>query len=135
MSERDTQELGEQTAQNLEDADDDVTRTQRWFAKGYLTVLFALLISAIGLSVYLGIVSPSITVEAHANIGWIIEYLALFLVVAFIVFTTAMILIALPGSIMAAMVRTAARIADNYEMPESATRRPSEQIDDERDER
>lgn len=133
MSERDTQDIGEQTAQELEDADDDVTRTQRWFAKSYLTVLFALLISAIGLSVYLGIVSPSITIEAHADIGWIIEYLTLFLVLAFVVFTTAMILIALPGSIVGAMVRTVARIADNYEMPESATRRPNEQINDESD--
>ena len=128
-TEPDTQDIGEQTANDLEAVDEDVTTSQRWYAYAYLTVLFSLIVASIAAAVYFGILSPSIRVEAVANIGWILEYVALFIAIAFVVFTTAMVLIALPGSIMGGMVRVVARIADNYEMPQDATRRPSERFD------
>jgi len=104
MSNAETPSIDEDTAediqQDLDQADEDVTRTQRWWAYAQLAALFGGVILAGVASVAFGIVDPSITVSASVNIGWVVEYAIIGFVGAFLLYVFALILIALPGSIL-----------------------------------
>jgi len=94
------EESAEDIQQDLDQADEDVTRTQRWWAYIQLAALFGGVIVAGALSVAFGIVSPDITVTASVNISWAVEYLIIGFAGAFLLYVFALILIALPGSIL-----------------------------------
>jgi len=104
MSNAENPSIDEDTAediqQDLDQADEDVTRTQRWWAYAQLAALFGGVILAGVASVAFGIVDPSITVSASVNIGWVVEYAIIGFVGAFLLYVFALILIALPGSIL-----------------------------------
>jgi len=104
----------DESGEALAEADKDVTTGQRRYAYGYLTVLFLGIVLAIGGSVYLGILAPEITITATVSIGWIVEYVAMALAAAFVLFTFAMILVALPGSILSAIATLLANTAQGY---------------------
>lgn len=111
------QEQIDEAAEDLEDATEDVSRGLRWYAKIYLTVLFLGIVAAIGGAVYFGYINPNITVTATVEVGYLLEYVAMGLTGAFLLWTAAMILVALPGSFTANVVKATARVADNYELP------------------
>jgi len=104
MSNADDPSIDEDTAediqQDIDDADEDVTRTQRWWAYAQLAALFGGVLLAGVAAVAFGIVDPSITVSASVNIGWVVEYAIIGFVGAFLLYVFALILIALPGSIL-----------------------------------
>jgi len=104
MSNADDPSIGEDTAediqQEIDDADEDVTRTQRWWAYIQLAALFGGVLLAGVAAVAFGIVDPSISVSASVNIGWVVEYAIIGFVGAFLLYVFALILIALPGSIL-----------------------------------
>jgi hypothetical protein len=106
-------EAGEQ----LEEATEDVTRGTRWYARTYLTVLFALVVAGVVGSVAFGYLDPHLTITATVDVGWLLEYLAMGVAAVFIVWTVAMVLIALPGLFLSGVISAAARIADAYELP------------------
>jgi uncharacterized membrane protein YdjX (TVP38/TMEM64 family) len=94
------EDTAEDIQQDLDQADEDVTRTQRWWAYAQLAALFGGVILAGVAAIAFGIVDPSITVSASVNIGWIVEYAIVGFVAAFLLYVFALILIALPGSIL-----------------------------------
>ena len=100
-------------ADDLAAADEDVTASQRRYAYAYLTGLFALVVLAIAASIHFGLVTVDLRVTAAVNAGRVIEALLWVVVGLFGLFTTAQVIIALPGSVLAAL----ARIADNYQIP------------------
>ena len=107
----DTQAL-EDSADKLEDIDRDVSRGMRWYAKIYLTTLFAGIVAAAVAAIYFGILNLDLTVSAVFEIGWILEYVAIGIAAAFLFWTFAMIIVVLPGSFSAGLVRFAAGIAE-----------------------
>lgn len=104
MSNADDPSIDEDTAediqQDIDQADEDVTRTQRWWAYAQLAALFGGVILAGVAAVAFGIVDPSITVSATVDIGWVVEYAIIGFIGAFLLYVFALILIALPGSIL-----------------------------------
>lgn len=106
-------EAGEQ----LEDATEDVTHGTRWYARTYLTVLFGLLVAGVVASVHFGLLTPNLTVTATVDVGYLLEYLAVGVVAIFLLWTAAMVLVALPGEFLSGVLSAAARIADAYELP------------------
>jgi len=94
------EDTAEDIQQDLDQADEDVTRTQRWWAYAQLAALFGGVILAGVAAVAFGIVDPSVTVSASVNIGWVVEYAVVGFVGAFLLYVFALILIALPGSIL-----------------------------------
>jgi uncharacterized membrane protein YdjX (TVP38/TMEM64 family) len=94
------EDTAEDIQQDIDDADEDVTRTQRWWAYAQLAALFGGVILAGVAAVAFGIVDPSITVSATVDIGWVVEYAIIGFVGAFLLYVFALILIALPGSIL-----------------------------------
>jgi len=103
----------DQAADDIEDA--DVSQAQRFTATGYLIALFLILGAAIAVAVHFGYIDPDITVTATVSVGWILEYLVAGLVAAFLLFTGAMVLVAIPVSISAAIIRFAGGIAESGE--------------------
>ena len=117
MSDSDQIDAVDDAGEHMEQADEDVTRGQRWYAKAYLTALFAVIIAGLTAAVYFGIVQPEFIITAEASIGWVLEYLVMGVVALFLLWTAAMILIALPGSFVSGIMSAVARIADAYELP------------------
>jgi len=104
MSNADDPSIDEDTAediqQDIDQADEDVTTEQRWWAYAQLAALFGGVILAGVAAVAFGVVDPSITVSATVDIGWVVEYAIIGFIGAFLLYVFALILIALPGSIL-----------------------------------
>ncbi|MFW6435660.1 MAG: hypothetical protein ACOCY1_04695 [Halovenus sp.] len=107
--------IDEDTAQQIRDSveavDEDVTTRQRWWAYAQLAALFGGVIVAGVAAVLLGYVTPELTITATVSVGWLLEYLIIAFVVAFLVYVFALLLIALPGSIIGAIASVAYGIA------------------------
>jgi hypothetical protein len=103
----------DQAADDIEDA--DISTTQRFTATGYLIALFITLGVTILAGIKFGYIDPAITITATLSIGWILEYLVAGLVAAFLLFTGAMVLVAIPVSLSAALIRFAGGIAESGE--------------------
>ena len=105
-----------EAADGLEDADEDITTNQRWYAKAYLTALFGgavvLLVGGTAALYAVGALSLDVDVALSVDVGWVVEYIVAGLAAAFLLWTFAMILVALPGSFVAAVVRFAAGVAE-----------------------
>lgn len=101
----------DQAADDIEEA--DVSRGQRFTATAYLIGLFATIGLALVAAVYFGYIDPSLTVTGEVSIGWVVEYLVAGIVAVFLLFTGAMVLVAIPVSISSAIIRFAAGIAES----------------------
>jgi len=112
-----TDQVGDDTAediqQELEQADADVTDRQRWWAFAQLAALFGGILLSLAALVLLGIVDLSITATFDVSAGWILEYLLLGLVVAFLLYVAMLLLIAAPGSILSLAGAVAYGIAES----------------------
>lgn len=101
-------------AEAVEDIDKDVTTSQREFAYKYITALFSVVgISLVGGfvgGIYYNHINPRIVINATVNVGWVIEYIVAFMVFIFMFVTLAMVLIALPVSILQGMIKLAGGI-------------------------
>jgi hypothetical protein len=102
----------DEAGEAIEDAQEDVGRGMQWYARAYTTVLFSILIIGLVATVHFGIVSPSVTVSATLELGWLLEYVAIFIAALFTFFTASMALIALPIGFVSGILSAAARIAD-----------------------
>lgn len=102
----------QESADNLEDLDEDVSTGLRTYARAYVTGLFALIVLAFASAVYFDFISVSLVLTAELSVGYLIEYLAIAVVVLFVFFTAAMVLIAIPASLTAALVRFAGGIVE-----------------------
>lgn len=102
----------QESADNLEDLDEDVSTGLRTYARAYVTGLFALIVLAFASAVYFDFISVSLALTAELSVGYLIEYLAIAVVVLFVFFTAAMVLIAIPASLTAALVRFAGGIVE-----------------------
>lgn len=101
----------DQAADDIEDA--DVSTAQRFTATGYLVGLFATIGVGFVAAVYFDYIDPYIELTATVSVGWVLEYLVAGIVAVFLVFTGAMVLVAIPVSITSAIVRFAAGIAES----------------------
>jgi hypothetical protein len=102
----------QESADNLEDMDEDVSGGLRTYARAYVTGLFFLIAGAFAVSVYLGFIDFTLTLTADVAVGWVVEYLVIGVVGAFLLFTFAMVLISIPASFTAALVRFAGGIVE-----------------------
>ena len=100
----------------VEDVDEDVTKSQRDFARTYLVVLFSLVAVVVTVggtaSVYFGYVTPALVLSGTVSVGWVVELIVGGIAVMFLLFTFAMILIALPVSILQGIIRLAGAIGE-----------------------
>jgi uncharacterized membrane protein YdjX (TVP38/TMEM64 family) len=94
------EDTAEDIQEDIEQADDDVTRTQRWWAYIQLAALFGGVIAVGVAAVAVGIITPDITLTATVNVGWIVEWAVIGFIAAFLIYVFALIAIALPGSIL-----------------------------------
>lgn len=101
----------DQAADDIEEA--DVSRSQRFTATAYLIGLFVTIGLALVAAVYFGYIDPSLTVTGEVSVGWVVEYLVAGIVAVFLLFTAAMVLVAIPVSISSAIIRFAAGIAES----------------------
>lgn len=102
----------QESADSLEEMDDEVTTGLRTYARAYVTGLFALIVLAFASAVYFDFVSLSVALSADVSVGYLVEYLATAVVALFVFFTAAMVLIAIPASFTAALVRFAGGIVE-----------------------
>jgi len=109
--------IDEDTAADIQDAadqaDEDVTDRQRWWAFAQLAAIFGVVAVAIGLAIWLDVVALSLSVSAAVSIGWILEYLVLGFVAAFLVYLAMLLLIAAPGSLITLGASVAYGIAES----------------------
>lgn len=91
----------------------------RRFAYAFLTALFVTPVAAGGGLIYYGYLTPSITVEASVQIGWIIEYAIAAFVAAFLVFTLAQLARVAGVGFLNSLFSAAATVADGYRLPEN----------------
>jgi hypothetical protein len=110
MSDKQTEQIDE-AGEAIEDAQENVGRGMQWYARAYTTALFSILIIGLVATVHFGIVSPSVTVSATLELGWLLEYVAIFIAALFAFFTASMALIALPIGFVSGILSAAARIA------------------------
>lgn len=119
MSVPDTEDVDgeqvEEAADSLEEMDDEVSRGLRTYARAYITGLFLLIIVSFGVAVYFDYITVAVNLTADASVGWLVEYLAIGVVGAFLFFTFAMTLISIPASFTAAVVRFAGGIVQAAE--------------------
>lgn len=101
----------DQAAEDIEDA--DISKTQRFTATTYLIALFVTIGVAIVAAIWFDYIQLHIDATATVQVGWILEYLVAGIAAAFLVFTGAMVLVALPVSISAAIIRFAGGIAES----------------------
>jgi hypothetical protein len=100
------------------------------FAYAYFVGLLALVIGAFAVSYWLGIIDLQATFTFQADLGWVIEYLAGIILVTFALFTFVQIVRITGIGFIRGLMRTIARIADNYELPgEQAVREEPEGSD------
>lgn len=102
----------QESADDLEEMDDEVSTGLRTYARAYVTGLFLLIVGAFAASVYLGFVNVTLNLTADVAVGWLVEYLAIGVAGAFLFFTFAMVLISIPASFTAALVRFAGGIVE-----------------------
>jgi hypothetical protein len=109
--------IDEDTAEDIQDAadqaDEDVTDRQRRWAFVQLAAIFAVVAAAIGLAIYFDVVALSLSVSAAVSIGWILEYLVLGFVAAFLIYLAMLLLIAAPGSLISLGASVAYGIAES----------------------
>jgi len=114
--------IDEETAEDIQDAADqadaDVTDRQRWWAFAQLAAIFAIVALAIGLAIWLDVVALSLSVSAAVSIGWILEYLVLGFVAAFLIYLAMLLLIAAPGSLISLGASVAYGIAESQGLVE-----------------
>ena len=101
----------DEAAEGLEASDEDITSDTRSRAFWVLVSFYGLALTGLVAAVGFGYLSPSITVTATVDAGWVIEYLLAGLAGLLFVFLAASLLIWLPGSFMAGVVRAAYGIA------------------------
>lgn len=109
MTDEDVQEQIDEVGE----AGEDVSTWRIGLANGYLLTLFLVLAGALVASVYFDIIEPSVTITATVDVGWLLEYLIAGLVGSFLIFTFAMLLVALPGSLISAVGSLAYGIASS----------------------
>ncbi|AGM11891.1 hypothetical protein DNAM5_28 [Haloarcula californiae tailed virus 1] len=102
----------QESADSLEEMDDEVTTGLRTYARTYVTGLFVVLVLGFAAAVYFDFISFSLNLTADVSVGYLVEYLAIAIVVLFVFFTAAMVLIAIPASFTAAIVRFAGGIVE-----------------------
>lgn len=105
-------EVIQEGADDLETMDDEVSTGLRTYARAYITGLFVLILLGFGAAVYFDFVSVTLDLTAQVSVGYLVEYLAIAMVVIFVFFTAAMVLIAIPASFTAALVRFAGGIVE-----------------------
>lgn len=108
----------DQAGEHLEEATEDVGRGLRWYAKAYLTVLFFGIVGFFVAALWVGFIDLNLTLTASVSVGWVVEYLIVAVAAVFVIWTAAMVLVALPGSFISGVVSAIARIADAYQMPD-----------------
>lgn len=118
MTDDDNVKAADEAADAIEDATDDDSPTERWFARGYVVGLIALAVGGLASLLYFDYIDVALTVSASVSVGWILEYLIAILAAIFVTFTALMVIKAVGGNLVAAAIRAVARIAHNYELPE-----------------
>ncbi|AFH21985.1 hypothetical protein OSG_eHP14_00025 [environmental Halophage eHP-14] len=107
------QDTAEDIQTEAEQADEDVTKEQRWWAYLQLAVIFGIIAGGIALAIYLDVIALSLTLSADASVGWVLEYLVAGIVAAFLLYIAMLILIAAPGSIISLGASVAYGIAES----------------------
>lgn len=90
------------------------------FAYAWLIGILVLIIASAAASIWLGIVDIQATFTFQADLGWALEYLVAGMVVLFLLFTFVQVIRITGIGFIAGLMATIARIAHNYELPESA---------------
>jgi len=112
-----TDGIDDDTAEDIqaeaEDVGDDVSWWQQLGATAYLVALYASIGVALAAGVWLGYITPDITVTATVSAGWVLEYIIGGLAGGFLLFTFGMLLAALPGSIIGLFGSIAYGIAES----------------------
>jgi len=112
-----TDSIDDGTAEDIqaeaEEADEDVTTRQRWWAYVQLATLFTIIAGTLAAAVWFDIIALSLTLSADASIGWVLEYLVAGIVAAFLIYVAMLLLIAAPGSIISLGASVAYGIAES----------------------
>lgn len=87
------------------------------FAYAYFLLIFIGVVGSLAASMWLGYVDIQATFTFQAELGWVLEYLALGLVAVFLLFTFIQVVRITGIGFIQGLVRTIARIAHNYELP------------------
>lgn len=90
------------------------------FAYAYFVLLIIGVVGAFAASMWLGIIQIQATFTFQANLGWVLEYLAAILLAVFALFTFVQVVRITGIGFIQGLMSTIARIAHNYELPDSA---------------
>lgn len=118
MSSDEQLETVDEAADELEQAGENVGDRTVWFARGYVVLLLLIIVGAAAALVWTGVVEVgSLVVGGEVQVGTAAEWLVQGLVLLFLIFTGAAVLISFPFNFWARLLSTVARIADAYELP------------------
>lgn len=110
----------EEASQELQPLQDG-SKWERWYAYGYFTMLLLAIVGAISGATWLGLLDLQVGFTFEANLGWVIEYLAGFLLLMFALWTFVQFVRVTGIGFVQGLAGAAARIAHNYEMPGEPT--------------
>lgn len=96
------------------------------FAYAYFVLLIIGIAGAFAASIWLGILDLDLQFTFQANLGWVLEYLAGILLVAFGLFTFVQVVRITGIGFIQGLISTIARIADSYELPQQNTEEDQE---------
>jgi hypothetical protein len=97
------------------------------FAYAYFVLIIVLVVGGFAASIWLGIVNLQATFTFQANLGWVLEYLAVVLLAAFALFTFVQVVRITGIGFIQGLMSTIARIAHNYELPGELPQQESEE--------
>jgi F0F1-type ATP synthase assembly protein I len=103
----------------IEAADENTTRTERWFARAFMLVLTFVVGVVLAALIYTGYVDLAAIVEDSSMIEWAVELVVVVAGTAVAVFIVAMLVKAVGGAFLNRLATGFAIALDNYDRPGS----------------
>lgn len=99
------------------------------YAYVYLTALILTPIVALGVGVFVGLIDIDLMLSFNAELGFAVEWLVTGLVIVFLFWTAVQVIRVTGIRFVSRLISVGARIADNYQLPESVER-PGDEEDE-----
>jgi len=110
----------------IEAADENTTRTERWFARAFMLVLTLVVGVVLAALIYTGYVDLAAIVEDSSMIEWAVELVVVVAGTAVAVFIVSMLVKAVGGRFINRLGTGIAIAMDNFELGDSQNRRDGE---------
>jgi hypothetical protein len=108
--------MSQEIQDQLKDAGKNTSKIGRWFSRAYFVALFGLLTYSLYWLLESEYLNLDIVLQANIKIGWILEGLVGAIAGLIVLFSAALLVKAVGGSLLSKLVGIIATVADNYQL-------------------